>query len=483
MLVGLYTSRVVIDALGVEDYGVYNLVGGFVAMFSVVQSGLVSASQRFLNTYLGIGDKENLKQLFSTIVLIYLMLSLVAFVLVESFGMYIFENQLNIPIERLDVAKWTFQFSVILLIASLVGAPFNALIISYEKMEVYAYVSIFDSIAKFIIAELIYFSGVDKLLLYSILLCIESIIVQSIYWIFCMRNFEEAKISWILNWRFVKEIYSFAIWSMLGGFAFMGFTQGVNVLLGIFFTPSIVAARGIAVQVQSVIKNFANNFQTAVNPQIIKSYAQKNKDFLENLLLVSSKYSYLLMILFALPFFFEAEGILSIWLVEVPQDTPLFLRLILVTVIIDTATTPFEKAIQASGIIRTYSVSTSITFLTIVPISFLVLKLGYPPYSVFVVHLVITIIAVLIRMYMAKIIVKIDLAEYIRKCVIPAGKVSFATIMLLYVVRLFFAKGIFMMFITLLISTVGILLFTYMLGMSVPEKNAIKKAIYSRLSK
>lgn len=481
MAVGLYTSRVILDALGVDDYGLYNLVGGFVTMFSVVQSGLVSASQRFINYSLGKDDKEDLKHTVSTIVIIYLILTLLAFILVESIGYLMFVKRLNIPIDRLPAATWTFHLSTIILVSSLIGAPFNALIIAHEKMQVFAYISILDALLKLLIAFSIYITKSDRLIVYSALLCIESTTITLLYYFFCFKNFEEVKISWRLDWNLVKKIYSFAIWSMLGGFAYMGYTQGINVLLGMFFTPAIIAARGIAVQVQSVITSFVSNFQTAVNPQIIKSYAKGEYEYFEELLLTSSKYSYLMLYMLALPFLFEAETILDLWLVEVPPNAALFLRIILITVLFDSMTTPFERAIHATGNIRKYSLSTSLTFLSIVPVAYLILKIGAEAYSVFIVQLLITIVAVSIRMYMSQVIVNLKLSKFFRKCFIPALMVSFTACIVPFLVHYFMPSGFIRMILTCITAVVSILLCTFLFGMSVNERLMLKEFLIKKL--
>lgn len=482
MLVGLYTSRVIIDALGVEDYGLYNLVGGFVIMFSAVQSGLVSASQRFINISLGYKDRDRLRHIFSTIMIIYIFLTILAFILVESIGVYFFDSHLNIPIERISAAKWTFHFSVITLIATLLGAPFNALIIAHERMQAFAYISIIDVIAKFLIAESVYFVGFDKLVVYSILLGIEALVIQFIYSFYCLKHFDETKIDWTIDWKLIKEIYSFAVWSMMGGFAFMGFTQGINVVLGMFFAPSVVAARGIANQVQSVVKNFANNFQTAVYPQIFKSYSSGDFDYFEKLLIVSSKYSYILLFVMSLPFIFEGEGILGLWLVHVPKDSALFLRLILFTILFDSMTTPYERAIHASGRVKYYSITTSLTFLSIAPMSYLVLKLGAESYSVFVVQLVITILAVFIRMYMAKKIVNVNLKSFSCKCLFPILKVSVLSVVPSLIVYYALEDGVIRLILVSVLSLISVLFFTYYFGMSNYERNICLRTIKSKLS-
>ncbi len=483
MLVGLYTSRVVLDALGVEDFGLYNLVGGFVAMFSIVQSGLVSASQRFINVTLATGDLAKLRHLFSTIVLIYLILTILAVILVESFGLYFFYHQLNIPDGRLMAAQWTFHLSVITLVVTLMGAPYDALIIAHEKMQVFAYISIFDVIAKLIIAEIIYIVGFDKLIYYTLLLSIESVVVFFLYYLYCHKVYIESKLKLIFDWGLIKEIYSFAIWSMIGGFAFMGFTQGLNVLLGMFFTPVVVAARGIANQVQGVIKTFAFNFQTAVNPQIIKSYAKGDYDYFEKLLIISSKYSFILLYMMTLPFLFRADKILSLWLVEVPPETELYLCIILLTVLFDSMTTPYERAIQASGNIKSYSLTTSLIFLSILPVSYIALKLGAAPYSVFIVQLMITILAVTVRMYMAKKNVNINIILFFKQSLLPVIQISVLSFAPVYLLNFFLPDSILCLLLVIIFSVAIVICITYCLGMTDFERNIVKGFLKNKFIK
>lgn len=482
MIVGLYTSRVVLDALGVEDFGIYNLVGGFVAMFSVVQSGLVSASQRFINVSLATGDINKLKRIFSTIVIIYIILTILAIILVESIGLFFFENQLNIPADRMIAAKWTFHLSVITLVASLMGAPFDALIIAHEKMQIFAYISIIDVIAKLIIAEVIYVVDLDKLVFYTLLLSVESLIISFLYYLYCHKKYVESKISVLFDWRLIKEIYSFAIWSMMGGFAFMGFTQGLNVLLGMFFSPMVVAARGIANQVQGVIKTFAFNFQTAVYPQIVQSYTKEDYEYFEKLLVISSKYSYILLYMLTLPFLFRAEKILSLWLVEVPRDTDVFLCFILLTVLFDSMTTPYERAIQASGNIKKYSISTSLIFLSILPVSYIVLKLGAIPLSVFIIQLILTVIAVSVRMTMARRIVRINIIVFAKQCLLPIFTISIFSIVPIFILNFFLPDTIESLFVMVFLSLAFVIGFTYCFGMTKFERDMVKSYIKGKFS-
>ena len=347
-------------------------------------------------------------------------------------------------------------------------------------MQIFACVSIFDSIAKLIIAVSIYFSPFDKLIFYSSLMALESFTIQVINWSFCIIRFKECRVEWSLDWSLIKEIYSFSLWSMLGGLAFLGFTQGVNVILGMFFAPAIIAARGIAMQVQGVIKNFADNFQTAVYPQIIKSYSKGDFEYFKNLLLFSTKYSYILLLLISLPFMLETDTILDLWLVDVPNDSSIFLRLVLLSVLCNTMTIPYEKAIHASGKVKNYSLTTSLTFLCIVPVSYIVLKMGMKPYSVFVVQLIITILAVSIRMYIAKIIVNISLRDFIYFCVIPILKVSTLSLVVPYIIIILLPNDLFRFLLVSCASILSVVICTYYFGMSINEKETIKKVILTK---
>ncbi|MBO5818952.1 MAG: lipopolysaccharide biosynthesis protein, partial [Bacteroidales bacterium] len=236
MFVNLFTSRIILDVLGVEDFGIYNLIGGFVAMFAIVRSGLVSSTQRFLTYDLGKNDIVSLNRTFSTITIIYIFLCSIIFILSESFGIWFIDNKLVIPDDRLGAAKWVFQFSVISLIANLLSSPYNALIIAHEKMEAFAYITIYEVIAKLIVTCLLYIVNVDKLIVYAVLQCIVQVTVPILYWCYCQKNYKaEVRIKWKFDVKKVGEIYAFAGWSMMGGFAYMGYTQGLTILLGAFF--------------------------------------------------------------------------------------------------------------------------------------------------------------------------------------------------------------------------------------------------------
>ena len=413
MVIGLFTSRVILDSLGVEDYGIYNVVGGFVTMFNVFCSGLSSATQRFITYDLGRGDEKELNKTFSTCIIIYLMIAAVILLLSEIGGIWFLENKMTIPQERLIAARWTFQLSLLTLIIGLISTPYNALIVSHEKMKAFAYISIFEAIAKLGIAFSIYYTSYDKLIVYAVALCMVQIVIRILYGAYCKRNFNESKFRFHFDWGRIKSIYSFTGWAMFGGLANLGFTQGLNILLNMFFNPVVNATRGIAVQVQQIINNFVVNFQTAVNPQIIKSYARDDKDYMMKLIFASSKFSFLLIFFVSLPVLIETDQLLALWLKDVPDYTTIFFRLILVTTIIDGISNPFMRSVDATGNIKKYQIIVGGTLLMIVPVSYVVLKMGGTPYSVFIVHIVLGLVAFGFRLYLAQSLVNIPIRDYL----------------------------------------------------------------------
>lgn len=478
MLVGLFTSRVVLDALGVEDFGIYNVVGGFVSMFVIVRAGLVSSTQRFLTFDLGKGDIKKLNQTFSTITLIYVILCAMVLIVAEIGGVWFIEHKLVIPSERLYAAQWVFQFSLLTLIVTLLSSAYNSLIIAHEKMKAFAYITIYEVFAKLLVAYILYITSADKLIVYAILLCIVQVTVPILYWYYCQRNFrEEVKLCWHLKWEKVREIYSFAGWAMLGGIANIGYTQGLNMLLGMFFTPMVNAARGVAVQVQGLISQFVTNFQMAVDPQIIKSYAREDYKYMSKLISTSSRFSYFLMYFISLPVFLEAETLLGWWLVEVPQYTPLFFRLIIITTMYDAISNPYGKAIQATGDIRKYQLICSTVLILIVPIAYITLKLGAPAYSVFIVHIILGFIAMICRINMGRQVSCESKQMVVKYTALPILLVTITSFVIPYIVHIMIEHEVLRFFMTGLCSVISVGICIFLFGLSKEEQFLIKTKI------
>lgn len=486
LLVGLYTSRVILDSLGVEDFGIYNLVGGFVSFFNIFRAGLLAATQRFISYDLGRGDKKELRDTFSTLLMIFITLSAIIVVLAEAFGIWFIDNKLTIPSNRLTAAHWVFQFSLFTLVLTFITFPYNALIISHEKMTTFAYISIFETIAKLVVAYAINISSYDKLIVYSALLCIVQLIIRLIYTIYCNRNYEEANVTWKINWSKVKKIYAFTGWELLGSLAVIGYTQGLNILLGMFFTPVVNAARGVAVQIQNMIVGFVTNFQMAINPQITKSYASEEKEYMVRLIFYSSKLSFFLLFIVSLPIILEAEELLAIWLVEVPEYTVVFFRLIIVTTMIDAVSNPIITSVEATGNIKKYQIIVGSILLMILPISYIALKQGAAPYAVFIVHIAMSIVAFVARLILGSRLVGFSCIKFINLVLLPIGGVVLASVILPTITHLSMRFGLTRLLIVGCISVISIIVCVYFIGLRKPEREKIvsmAKGLYLKMKR
>lgn len=481
--VGLFTSRVVLSSLGAQDYGIYNVVGGFISMFTIFNAGLTSATQRFITFDLGKGNLKELRDTFSTCVIIYMMIALVILVFAEVGGVWFLENKLTIPTDRLYAARWVFQLSLITLIIGLVSTPYNALIVSHERMGAFAWISIYEALAKLAVAYQIYVTSYDKLIVYAVMLCIVQLSVRIIYNVYCNRNFKESKVIFNFNWAKIKKIYGFTRWAMFGGLANIGFTQGLNVLLNMFFNPVVNAARGVAVQVQNIINGFVLNFQTALNPQIIKSYAKGDTSYMFKLIFASSKFSFLLLFVMSLPVMLEAETLLGLWLKEVPKYTPLFFRLIIITTMIDGISNPFMRAVDATGNIKKYQIIVGGILLMIVPVSYVVLKLGGAPYSVFIVHICMSFLAFLMRLYLVRKLINYSIMMYWKNVLSRLIVVVIISVVFSLFVRAKMEPSLIRLIVVSLFSASAVLLLSYNIALLPNERALLKNKFQSIIQK
>ena len=402
MLIGFFTVRIVLKALGVVDYGIYNVVGGFVTMFSLVSSSLVSSISRSLTFELGKGDVVKLERTFSTSIVVLLGLSIILVFLLESVGSWYLENKMIIPSDRMTAARWCFQISVMTFILSLVNAPYSASIISHERMDVYAYFTIIDAIFKLIICYCISHSPIDRLVTYAILLCVISVINQIIYVIFCKRHFEECRFNWIFDRELFKGLFSFAGWNFIGCSAAVLRTQGANLLLNWAGGPAVNAANGIANNLCNVVNNFVYNFTQAFNPQITKRYASGEYESLMKLLIYGSKYSYYLLFFLALPVVLNIRFILYLWLGHVPEHTVTFVFWIIVFMLAEAVSRPIITAKNATGVIRNYQIIVGGVLLLMLPLSYIGIKFGLPVEVVPFCNALTACLAIAARMYMLR---------------------------------------------------------------------------------
>ena len=402
MLVGLYTSRVILQALGVEDYGIYNVVGGFVSMFSIISGSVAGSVSRFLTFELGRNDIEKLKRVFSTSILVLIGLASIILIVTETFGIWYLNNKMVIPEPRMTAAMWCFQLSLITFVVNLINQPYSAAIIAHERMDIYAYLAISDSISKLIICFAVLRSPIDRLIFYAILLCCTGLINQIFYIIFCRRKFQECSLHIMFDKSLFKEMFGFAGWNFIGSSATILTSQGSNLLLNWAGGPIVNAAYGIANTVSGIISTFVNNFTQAFTPQITKRYAAQEYDSLMQLLIYGSKYSYFLMFIIALPIMLTAKFLLSLWLGQVPEHTVWFIRFIVLSNLFDAISRPVVNAKNATGHIRNYQIIVGSILLMVLPLSYIAIKLGFPVESVTAIAALISLIAVLARMYMLR---------------------------------------------------------------------------------
>lgn len=486
LVISLYTSRVILEALGFNDYGIYNVVGGIVTMFTFINSAMGNASSRFITFAIGKGEKDNIIDVFNSSLLVHVTISILIIILSETIGLWLLYNKLVIPPDRFTAACWVYQLSVISCVANIMCVPFNATIIAHEKMGAFAYISLIDAVLKLIIAYSITIVSGDRLVVYAILLFGVQLTNILIYQIYCIRNFDIIKLRKLTDYRIMHEMSKFAGWSLIGNLAYIGYTQGLNILLNIFFGPVVNAARGIAVQVQNAVRGFVTNFQMAINPQITKSYAKNNYGRLHELIFASSKFSFFLLLCFVLPISIESNNILHLWLGNVPQYSAQFLVLTLSVLLIDCLANPLGIANNATGNIRNYQLVEGGMLLLIVPIAYIGLKLGGNPDTVFVVQLLVMIIVQTLRIFLVCHKIRMSRKLYMKNVILRVFTVGGASIvipMLIYNM-VTIEDAIVSILIITVFSWISIFTFTYILGLNSNERefiNSKTKIILKRI--
>lgn len=441
MAINLYTSRIILQVLGIEDFGVYNVVGGIITMFSFINGGMVSATQRYITFEIGSGNLDKLKIIFSTSLQIHALISLIIVILGESIGLWFLLEKMVIPEGRLIASIIVYQCSILACVVNIMSIPYNADIVAHEKMSAFAYISIVEVIMKLVIVYALMFSPFDKLIIYAILVLIVQFIVRLIYTRYCKKHFEETKYHNICNKELFKEMSKFAGWSFWGNLAGVLYTQGLNIMLNIFFGPIVNAARGIAVQVQSTVQQFVANFQMALNPQITKTYAANNLEQMHSLMFRSARFSFLLLFFLTLPVLLETDFLLTLWLKDVPENAIIFTQLMICISLIYTTANPCVIANQATGKVKIYQIVVGGILLTILPISYIVLKLGAPAYSVFIVHFCVESVAQFARMFMLRKLINLPIWRYMTNIYIPIIVTVAVSVILPIFVHIQFDEG------------------------------------------
>lgn len=402
MIIGLFTSRIVLNALGVVDFGIYNVVGGFVSMFSLISCSLQGSVGRFINYELGTGNKAKLKLVFSTSFFVMVGLAIVIVIITECVGLWYIYNKMVIPAERLSAALWCFHLSVVSFALGLITTPYDSALVSHERMTIYAYFAILDVVFKLLICYVIVVTPIDRLICYALLLFAIKIINQIIHWAYCKKHFEECTIHLMFEKSLFKNMFGFAGWNFIGSSAAVLRGQGASLLLNAFGGPVLNAANGIAGSISGIVSQFVGNFTQAFDPQITKRYAAGEYDSLMSLLIYGSKYSYYLMFILALPVMLNAHFIFEIWLGIVPDYSVEFTRWILVFLLAESISRPIITAKNATGKIRNYQIVVGSVLLFMLPLSYAALKMGMSPVMVPFFNAFTAIMAIFARMYMLR---------------------------------------------------------------------------------
>lgn len=430
MLVGLYTSRVVLEALGENDFGIYNVVGGVVAMFTIISGALNSAVSRFITFEMGKGEAAQLDKVYSTAVTIQLILAAVVIILAEPAGLWFIENEMTIDPSRIPAAKWVLHFSLLSFVINLMSVPQMASITAHEKMTAYAYIGILDGFLRLGTAFLISHSPIDRLVFYAALMSCVVLIVRIAYGIYCRTHFEECRYRPVFDKPLIKEMFSFAGWNFIGVTSGVLREHGGNILVNIFSGPAVNAARGVAVQLNGAVQGFVTNFMTAVNPQITKSYAAGDEAYLFPLLRRSSRMSFYLLYMIALPVLFNTEYLLGLWLKEVPDHTMLFVQLFLVFALSESLSNPLITVMLATGRIRNYQLAVGGLQLLNVPVSYVCLRLGAMPEVTVIVAVIISQICFFVRLIMLRRMIRLDAVRYFREVYLNVLAVTVVSLVL-----------------------------------------------------
>lgn len=470
-LLALYTSRKILEIIGVEDFGIYNVVGGVVVMLTFLNGSMGVATQRYLTIELGKNDMLAYNKIFSMACIIHIVMALLIFVAAETLGLWFLNAYLNIPSERMFAANCIYQASILVVLLGIVQTPYNASLMAHERMSVYAYVGMGESVLRLLIVFLLLVISYDRLITYAFLLLGVQLISALIYRIYCIHHFEECKFHWVWDKTLFRSMLGFTGWNLFGTIAWILKDQGNNMLMNIFGGPLINAARGVSYQVSSAVQNLVNGFGTAVNPQLTKSYASEDKKGLHQLMFSSSRISFFLLLLIALPVMIEIPYLLHLWLVEVPAYTVLFTRIILLEALFNTLSGTLITCLLATGIIKWYQIVVGSIMLLNIPISYLLLKLGFSIETPLIVSLVIILISTGVRLWFGKFQLSINILAYVREVVKPVMIV----LVLSPIFPLFVYKtmecGFLRLIVIFIISVLSVALCVYFLGMSKGEQS------------
>lgn len=481
MALSLYTSRIVIDVLGIEDYGLYNVIGGIIVLLNLLNSSMVSATQRFLTYEIGVGNTQRVSQTFSMSMTIHLGISAVLLILGETVGLWYVLNHLSIPEGRETAAFWVYQISLVSMVVNIIRTPYNAAIISYEKMSFYAVITVVDMVFRLLIIFLLLYVSFDKLILYALLGLALDCLVTFIYKKFCQKKFTTCNYKYYMEKSYFKKLLGFLGWTFVGGLSTMGVQQVGNLIINAFCGVAANAAYAVATRVNMAVNQFVTNFQTAFRPQIVKLYAQKNTPQFVLLMNRSAILSYYLLFLLAFPIFVHIDTVLSLWLTKVPEYSGIFCQLVLLTSVIYALQAPLWMAISATGNIKGYNIWTSaISFLSL-PLLYLFLKLGYPPYWVMIVKVATELIMSVCRVIHVKVFLKLPMKDYMVNVLLRVTLATIAIFVIWYFINSLLPVSDLLTFIRMyIIMGVISLAMMYTIGVGKIEREFINSIVQQR---
>lgn len=480
--VSLYTSRVVLQTLGVSDYGVYNVVGGIITMVGFLNSAMSAASQRFLSFEMGRGDADRLSNVFCTSVNIHATISVIAFLLAETVGLWFINTKLNLPEGRMIAANWVYQASIVTFIINVMSVPYNATIVAHERMSAFAYISILDVTLKLLIVYILLLFTMDKLILYSILMMGVTAFIRLCYSIYCHKHFEESRYHFVNDRKLFGEMFSFAGWSVIGNLGFSFKNQISNIILNLFFGTTVNAARSVAIHVSSTVKTFAQNFTMALNPQITKQYAAGNIEASRRLVYIGSRYTFYMLTLISIPVILNIDYILHLWLGIVPEYTNWFVIFTIITSLIYSMSECVTKAIQATGHIKWFQIGVSIIMLSELPIAWVLMELDYPPYAVMWPSLVTYSVALFFRFWLIHRYVRgYSYADYYFNVVVRC----LVVFVISFLICMWLARNVYNGFVGFLLSVfmciVIISIVVFVIGMQSSERSKVIQIMRKKL--
>ena len=479
MIISIYTSRVILQALGVEDYGVYNVVGGIVSMLAIVSNSVTAAISRFITYEIGSGNTKRLHEVVSTSKVVLFVLAGIVLVLTEIVGVWFLTTKMQIPDGRMNAAMWVLQCSIVSFCVSLIAIPYNACVIAHEHMKAFAYISLLEALLKLGICFLLMISPIDKLITYAVLMMLLSVLIRSIYSIYCHHFFEESRTPIHFYKPVYKEMFGFAGWSFFTSANSVLSTQGVNMLINVFHGVTFNAARGIANQVQNAMSQFVSSFVSAINPQITKSYAAGETEAMFSLVCRGARFSYYLTLLMFVPLFFEADMILNIWLTVVPEKTALFVRLALIMILLDGAGYTLYTANLATGRIKKYSIILSLISASVFPLIWIFYLKGYPVETAYYLAIIANIFYHIARMFITQGNVGLQVSTFLKQVYLPILFTTILAVIPSIVVVIFMPMSYLRFLVSLFVGVFMTILISFFVGITRKERELIKEKTIS----